>query len=71
LKGRPAERTAERLFCFYGTGKVSMDFAFTPEQIELRRAVRDFAEAEIRPHVRKWDDSETFTLEIIKQLDAS
>ena len=47
-----------------------MDFAFTPEQIELRRAVRDFAEAEIRPHVRKWDDSETFPLEIIKQLGA-
>ena len=47
-----------------------MDFAFTPEQIELRRAVRDFAEAEMRPHVRKWDDSETFPLEIIKQLGA-
>ena len=47
-----------------------MDFAFTPEQIELRRAVREFAEGEIRPHVRKWDDSETFPLEIIKQLGA-
>jgi hypothetical protein len=45
-----------------------MDFAFTPEQIELRRAVRDFAEAEIGPHVRKWDDSETFPLETIKKL---
>src|SRR3989441_1056211 len=45
-----------------------MDFAFTPEQIELRRAVRDFAEAEIGPHVRKWDDSETFPLEVIKKL---
>ena len=47
-----------------------MDFAFTPEQIELRRAVREFAEGEIGPHVRKWDDSETFPLEIIKQLGA-
>src|SRR5438876_3195766 len=45
-----------------------MDFAFTPEQIELRHAVRGFAEAEIRPHVRKWDDSETFPLEVIKKL---
>jgi alkylation response protein AidB-like acyl-CoA dehydrogenase len=47
-----------------------MDFAFTPEQIELRRAVRDFAEAEIGPHVRKWDDSEIFPLETIKKLGA-
>ena len=45
-----------------------MDFAFTTEQIDLRRAVRDFAEAEIRPHVRKWDDSETFPLEVVKKL---
>src|SRR2546428_13622498 len=47
-----------------------MDFAFTPEQIELRHAVRNFAEAEIRPHVRKWDDTETFPLEVIKKLGA-
>jgi alkylation response protein AidB-like acyl-CoA dehydrogenase len=45
-----------------------MDFAFTPEQIQLRRAVRDFAEAEIGPHVRKWDDSEIFPLETIRKL---
>ena len=28
-----------------------MDFEYTPEQIQLRRAVREFAEAEIAPHV--------------------
>ena len=39
-----------------------MDFAFTPEQIELRRAVRDFA------HVRKWRNSEIFPLEVIEKL---
>jgi alkylation response protein AidB-like acyl-CoA dehydrogenase len=45
-----------------------MDFAFTQEQIELRHAVREFANAEIRPHVREWDDSETFPLSVIKKL---
>jgi alkylation response protein AidB-like acyl-CoA dehydrogenase len=45
-----------------------MDFAFTQEQIELRHAVREFANAEIRPHVREWDDSETFPQDVIKKL---
>jgi alkylation response protein AidB-like acyl-CoA dehydrogenase len=45
-----------------------MDFAFTQEQIELRHAVRDFANAEIRPHVREWDDSETFPQDVIRKL---
>ena len=45
-----------------------MDFAFTQDQIELRHAVRNFANAEIRPHVREWDDSETFPLSVIKKL---
>src|SRR4029453_17761190 len=55
-------------FLFLWRQRCTMDFAFTPEQIELRHAVRNFAEAEIRPHVRKWDDSETFPLEVIKKL---
>jgi len=45
-----------------------MDFGFTQEQIELRHAVRDFANAEIRPHVREWDDSETFPQDVIRKL---
>src|SRR3954462_13487576 len=45
-----------------------MDFAFTQEQIELRHAVPEFANAEMRPHVRKWDDSETFPQDVIKKL---
>src|SRR3954449_3875428 len=44
-----------------------MDFEFTPEQNQLRKAIRDFAEAEIGPHVLEWDESQTFPLEVIKK----
>src|ERR1700756_1478001 len=45
-----------------------MDFEFTPEQIQLRKAVREFAEAEIGPHVMEWDEAQIFPLEVIKKL---
>ncbi len=45
-----------------------MDFEYTPEQIQLRREVRDFAAAEIAPHVMEWDEAQTFPLEVIKKL---
>ena len=45
-----------------------MDFDYTPEQIQLRREVRDFATAEIAAHVMDWDENQTFPLEVIKKL---
>ena len=45
-----------------------MDFEYTPEQIHLRREVRDFAAAEIAPHVMEWDEAQTFPLEVIRKL---
>ncbi len=45
-----------------------MDFEYTPEQVQLRRAVRQFAEAEILPHVMEWDEAQTFPLETIHKL---
>src|SRR5258708_1689208 len=45
-----------------------MDFDFTPEQIQLRKNVREFAEAEIGPHVREWDEHSTFPMEVVKKL---
>ena len=45
-----------------------MDFEYTPEQIQLRKSVREFAEAEIRPHVMEWDEAQTFPLETIRKL---
>jgi len=45
-----------------------MDFEYTPEQIALRKAVREFAEAEIAPHVMEWDEAQTFPLDTIRKL---
>ena len=45
-----------------------MDFEYTPEQIQLRRSVREFAEAEIAPHVMEWDEAQTFPLDVIRKL---
>ncbi len=45
-----------------------MDFDYTPEQIQLRREVREFAAAEIAPHVMEWDENQIFPLDVIKRL---
>jgi alkylation response protein AidB-like acyl-CoA dehydrogenase len=47
-----------------------MDFCLTDEQLLLRRTVREFAEAEIRPHVREWDDAQHFPRELVPKLAA-
>ncbi len=45
-----------------------MDFALTDEQQQLRRSVREFAEAEIAPHVMEWDEASHFPSEILPKL---
>ncbi|HYL35573.1 MAG TPA: acyl-CoA dehydrogenase family protein [Bryobacteraceae bacterium] len=45
-----------------------MTFDYTPEQIQLRKEVREFAEAEIAPHVMEWDEQQIFPLEVIQRL---
>jgi len=47
-----------------------MDFRPTDEQQLLRRTVREFAETEIRPHVREWDEQQHFTDELVPKLAA-
>ena len=47
-----------------------MDFEYTPEQIHLRKSVREFAEAEIAPHVRDWDENQTFPMDAVKHAGA-
>jgi alkylation response protein AidB-like acyl-CoA dehydrogenase len=44
-----------------------MEFDYTPEQVHLRKTVREFAEAEIAPHVLEWDEEQIFPLEVIKK----
>ena len=45
-----------------------MDFRLTDEQQLLRRSVREFAETEIRPHAREWDEAQHFPAEVIPAL---
>ncbi len=45
-----------------------MNFEYTEEQKQLRKSVREFAEAEILPHVMEWDEAQTFPLEVVKKL---
>ncbi len=45
-----------------------MDFAYTPEQNQLRKTIRDFTEAEIRPHVMEWDESQHFPENVFREL---
>ena len=47
-----------------------MDFELTPEQTQLRKSVREFAKAEIAPHVRRWDADSQFPEELIPKLAA-
>jgi alkylation response protein AidB-like acyl-CoA dehydrogenase len=47
-----------------------VDFEYTPEQIQLRKAVREFAEGEIAPHVMEWDEAQIFPLDVVRKLGA-
>ena len=42
----------------------------TETQAEIRRAVREFAAAEILPHAAEWDESERFPAEAVRRLGA-
>ena len=47
-----------------------MDFRLTPEQELLRRTVREFAETEIAPFVREWDEAQAFEPSLLGKLAA-
>jgi alkylation response protein AidB-like acyl-CoA dehydrogenase len=47
-----------------------MDFRQTDEQELLRRTVREFAEAEMRPHVMEWDEAQHFPMDLLPRLAA-
>ena len=40
----------------------------TAEQQAIRQAAREFADAEIRPHVLEWDETQTFPREVFRKL---
>jgi alkylation response protein AidB-like acyl-CoA dehydrogenase len=45
-----------------------LDFSLAPEQQQLRKSIREFAEGEIAPHVMEWDEASHFPLEIMPKL---
>src|SRR5579863_6852048 len=45
-----------------------LEFSLSDEQKQLGRTVREFADAEILPHVMEWDEVSKFPVEIIPKL---
>ena len=45
-----------------------MDLRLTDDQELLRRSIREFAEREIRPHVREWDEAQHYPPELTPKL---
>ncbi len=45
-----------------------MDFELSADQRLLKKTVRDFAERELKPHARAWDEAQMFPREIFTQL---
>jgi alkylation response protein AidB-like acyl-CoA dehydrogenase len=45
-----------------------LDFSLNEEQQLLKRSVRDFADSELRPHVREWDEKQEFPREVFTKL---
>jgi len=45
-----------------------MDFGYTPEQQQLRKTIRKFTEAEIKPHVMEWDETQEFPSDVFREL---
>ncbi|HEY8459417.1 MAG TPA: acyl-CoA dehydrogenase family protein, partial [Blastocatellia bacterium] len=45
-----------------------MGFDLTEEQLQVKRSVREFAEAEIKPHVMEWDEAQRLPRELFKKM---
>jgi len=45
-----------------------LDFSLSEEQQLLKKSVREFAESELSPHVREWDEKQEFPREVFTKL---
>jgi hypothetical protein len=45
-----------------------MDFELNEEQRQVKMSVREFAEGEIAPHIREWDEKQHFPVELMPKL---
>jgi alkylation response protein AidB-like acyl-CoA dehydrogenase len=47
-----------------------LDFSLSEEQQLLKKTVREFAESELLPHVREWDEKQEFPRDVFTKLGA-
>ena len=45
-----------------------MDFELTEEQQQTKQSIREFAEAELKPHVSEWDEAQHFPIELLPKF---
>jgi alkylation response protein AidB-like acyl-CoA dehydrogenase len=45
-----------------------MNFGLTDDQQHLRKTIREFSEAEMKPHVLEWDETQHFPLDVFKKF---
>ena len=45
-----------------------MSAVLSSEQLAIRQAAREFADAEIRPHVMEWDEAQHFPSDVFRKL---
>jgi alkylation response protein AidB-like acyl-CoA dehydrogenase len=45
-----------------------MDFELNEEQQQIKNTIREFAEAEMRPHVMEWDEAQHFPVELLPKF---
>jgi alkylation response protein AidB-like acyl-CoA dehydrogenase len=45
-----------------------VNFCLSDDQQLLRRSIREFAESEIKPHIREWDETQHFPHELLPKL---
>ena len=51
-----------------GLRRFTMQFDLNEEQQQIKQSVREFAEGEIAPHVREWDETQHFPVELLPKL---
>jgi len=61
-------RIAVNWMCEKTGRRCALDFELSDEEREIRDSIREFAEEELRSHVREWDDAEHFPLELLPKL---
>src|SRR6185295_7255730 len=69
-RGRRRDADQIRSMVVPGEGRSCLDFGLSEEQQLLKKTVRDFAESELLPHVREWDEKQEFPRDVFTRLGA-